>query len=263
MLKNKADFGKPQYGNHRITCIAVFLLVSFILTACSGDIVKTITVGDTGEVYVHDVDTFTQGLFVDDGVLYESSGLSGKSYMYRYDNGLKVDFQDVFLEGCVMLDDTIYLLTYQDNAAYVVDKDTFEIKKSYYYDREGWGLTTDGKYLIASDGTPTLYFMDKDFNLVSTIDVYKDGYLRDNINELEYINGYIFANIWHTNTIVAIDPVSGNVVSSVNVVFDGQDKPDSVLNGIAFDGNSVYLTGKFYDELWVLPSDRFMRFFSL
>lgn len=202
---------------------------------------------------------FTEGLFFNDGVLYESVGRIGESAILRYGDDYRKTFDDVFLEGSVIYNNNLYLLTWQDHIAYVLDADTFEIKKECTYDREGWGLTTDGDYLIASDGTDCIYYMDSDYNVVRILKVQEEGKPVIEINELEYIKGYIFGNIWHTKDIICINPETGDVEARFEVKLESNSSDQNVLNGIAWDGEYVYLTGKYYDEIWMVEPDKFLR----
>ena len=220
------------------------------------DDVLVINAEDVSEELEHDETFFTEGFFFDGEELYESSGLSNESFVYRYSDGYRKDFEDVFLEGSVVLNDKLYLLTYKDNIAYVLDKNSFDIEKQYSYDREGWGLTTDGKYLIASDGTNKIYYMDENYKNQKVLEVYEGENPVTNINELEYINGYIFANIWQTNEIVIINPKDGKVVQRVYIDLQTANDKADVMNGIAFDGEYVYLTGKYYGEIWKIGVEK-------
>ena len=142
--------------------------------------------GDVAETLRH-IEAFTEGFFLYDGVLYESSGRKDSSFVYRYSDGYRKDFDKVFLEGSVIWKDRMFLLTYRDHVAYVLDKETFEIIRQYPYPREGWGLTTDGEYLIASNGSDRLFYMDEEFNTVRTVEVRDAGRPVRNINEPEYV----------------------------------------------------------------------------
>ena len=216
-----------------------------------------ITEADVVETLPHK-HVFTEGLFFNEGVLYESAGRIGESEILRYGDDYRKAFDDMFLEGSVIYDNDFYLLTWQDHIAYVLDTGTFEIKKECTYDREGWGLTTDGDYLIASDGTDCIYYMDSDYNVVRILKVQEEGKPVTEINELEYIEGHIFGNIWHTNDIVCIDPKTGEVEARYAVKLESKSADQNVLNGIAWDGEYVYLTGKYYDEIWKVEPGKFL-----
>lgn len=216
-------------------------------------------------VYPHNQDSFTEGLFFSDGQMYESSGLYGKSFLSKNINletgkaeNTYMFPSDIFAEGCVILNDKLYVLTYKENKAFVFDIDTLDIQKEYEYNhnREGWGLTTDGTYLITSDGSSKIYFMDEELNDIKSITVKLNGKEIYNINELEYIDGYIWANIWQTNYIVIIDSNTGNITNIFdfsNLLDDinSTEKTD-VLNGIAYNKltNKIYITGKNFESIF-------------
>lgn len=212
--------------------------------------------------YPHDVTSYTQGLFFQDGVMYESTGQWGHSTFRKVNipdgapaRKLKFD-RKYFVEGSVMLDGKLYILTWTNKVAFVYDAATLEYQKTYSYPREGWGLTTDGKSLIASDGTSKLYFMDKSFKVNTTLKVTLDGHSVRNLNELEWIDGKIWANVYLTDLIYIINPDTGvveSVISCSGLLPDGLRKPDTdVLNGIALDDvtGKIYLTGKNWPRLY-------------
>ena len=248
--------------------VFVILLTMLVLTGCAAK--KEVQAGVRRvEIKQEDVEetiphprVFTEGFFFHDGVLYESSGLTGESLMMRYSDdgsvGYQKAFNDVFLEGSVIFEDNLYLLTYQDHTAYVLDMESFAVREEYAYDREGWGLTTDGESLIASDGSDCLYFMDTACRLKRSVKVREDDEPVTSINELEYIDGHIFANIWQTNDIVCIDPETGEVEARYMIQLESKSDEKDVLNGIAWDGSSVYLTGKYFDEIWRIDGEAFL-----
>ncbi len=212
--------------------------------------------------YPHDTASFTQGLFFYGGEMYESTGRYNQSMLYKnvdiesgtVENEYKFA-DDIFAEGSVVFNDKLYVLTYKENQVLTFDPETLEYKNTYSYPRQGWGLTTDGEYLIASDGTSDLFFMDESLGIQKTVTVRLDGKAQTNINELEYINGEIWANQWLTERILIIDPDNGNVKRTID--FSGlytpiSDSPDDVLNGIAYDKDSgrVYITGKCWDKMF-------------
>lgn len=202
---------------------------------------------------------FTEGFFFHDGTLYESSGLRDRSFLFRYSDGFRKPVPEVFLEGCVILHDRMYLLTYKNRVAFVLDKDTFEITGRFPYEREGWGLTTDGTHLIASDGSDRIYYMDTEYQTVKTISVRdRKGPVR-HINELQYIEGIIFANVWQTNIILAIDASTGEVIRKYYIRLKSKGIRFPNLNGIAYDGEYLYLTGKYYKDIWKIRTDRFLN----
>ena len=237
------------------------ILSTFILLSCADASVKVYKLDVVAE-YPHDTQSYTQGLFFHDGQLYESTGQNGKSTFRKVEletgKPLKrLDFdKKYFVEGSVIFGDNLYILTWESRVAFMYDAKTLEFKSSWSYPREGWGLTTDGKQLIASDGSATLFFMDENFALKRRLIVkYEDKPVRL-LNELEYIDGKIWANIYTTHEIVIINPKSGNVEGIIdcrgllpNELFG----PDTdVLNGIAYnpEDGKIYLTGKNWPKMY-------------
>ena len=206
--------------------------------------------------YPHDVRSYTQGLFIEDGQMYESTGQYGSSTFRKVDMATgsplrRLDFSDkYFVEGSVALGDSLYILTWTSRVAFIYDFNTLEYIATRSYPHQGWGITTDGKQLIASDGSSRLYFMDKDLNIVRTVNVRLHGKPLNYLNELEYIDGRVWANVYTTNMIVLIDPDTGmvdGVVDCTGLLPQKLKTPDTdVLNGIAYDGDTgkIYLTGK-------------------
>ena len=212
--------------------------------------------------YPHDPSAYTQGLFFNDGHLYESTGTYGHSSFRKVELAtgkvlVKKDFSSkYFIEGSVMLDGSLYLLTWTSRVAFIYDAATLEYSSTYSYPRQGWGLTTDGSQLIASDGSATIYFMDGAFSVKRRLTVKLDGRPMRLLNELEYIDGKIWANVYTADLILIIDPATGNVEGTVDASgllpdrlrTDGTD----VLNGIAYDEKTgkIYLTGKNWPRLY-------------
>lgn len=211
----------------------------------------------------HDSACYTQGLVIDEGVFYESCGLYGKSSLRKVDPADGSVLAEValdpkyFAEGLVLLDGKLYQLTWQENTGFIYDADTLEHLSSFRYQTQGWGLTTDGSALILSDGTNTLYWLDPGtMQVVRQVRVSYQGQPVEYLNELEFIKGTIFANIYLTDTIAAIDPQDGNVLSLIalsglrpeqNLSVHGE-----VLNGIAYDSlnDRLFLTGKNWANLY-------------
>ncbi len=215
------------------------------------------------KVYPHDKNAFTQGLVYDKGVLYEGTGQEASSSLRRVklETGEVLNQLDLgpqfFGEGIALWGEKIYQLTWQSRVGFVYDKSTFRQLNRIYYPTEGWGLTTMGDRLIMSDGSNTLYFMDPEsFTAVSSIEVYDNKAKVMQLNELEYINGEIWANIWMTDLIARIDPNSGKVIAYVDlkgILNDpSTDTKVDVLNGIAWDqaGNRIFVTGKNWPKLF-------------
>ena len=214
--------------------------------------------------YPHDPDAFTEGLFYDGGFLYESTGLEGHSSIRkeRLETGEVLQKRDLvstyFGEGIVRWKDRLIELTYKSEIGFVYNFDTFELERSFDYRGEGWALTHDGKRLIMSDGTPELRFLDPE-TLAETgrVTVTNEGQPVKNINELEWIKGEVFANIWETDTIARIDPVSGKVVGWIDMtgILSSADRAGSqpdVLEGIAYDAKNdrIFVTGKKWPKLY-------------
>lgn len=226
--------------------------------------------------YPHDRQAFTQGLIFRDGALYESTGQYGESTLRKVDPATgKVLAQTAlprqyFAEGVEMVDDRIYQLTWREGFCFVYDRETLRPVEQFRYRGEGWGLAYDGQSLIMSDGSDSLYFLDpKNFKRTRTIRVTdRDAKTKKavpirNLNELEFIHGEIWANVWQSTHIARIDPKTGSVLGWIDcggfvpeeckAELAGPVKNrDRVLNGIAFDpeSNRVYITGKNWPVLY-------------
>ncbi|MEO8097661.1 MAG: glutaminyl-peptide cyclotransferase [Acidobacteriota bacterium] len=212
--------------------------------------------------YPHDRTAFTQGLLILDGQMYESTGLNGKSNIRRVDleTGRVMQIQNVpqqyFGEGLAAIDDRLIELTWQNGVGFVYDRKTFKMLKIFPYSGEGWGLTSDGKRLILSDGTENLRFLDpttlKETGRVAVTDA---GRPIKELNELEYIRGEVWANVWQTNRIARINIQTGRVTSWINLtgILPVMDTPGTdVLNGIAYDAqrDRIFITGKLWPKLF-------------
>ena len=213
--------------------------------------------------YPHNIDSFTQGLVYHEGFLFEGTGKNGQSNLSKINLAdgevlmNKSMSQRYFGEGIEIVDDKIYQLTWQSHLVFVHDKTTFESKGSHYNATQGWGLAYDGSHLILSDGTATLQFMDPEtFAPVRKVEVQLDGNAINQLNELEYINGEVWANVWQTDFILRIDPESGEVNSIVDLTgLSGQTQlgsSEAVLNGIAWDAEAkrLFVTGKHWANLF-------------
>jgi glutamine cyclotransferase len=215
------------------------------------------------DIYPHDSKAFTQGLVWKDGFLYEGTGLYGSSSLRKTDfkNGRILKQynlpEDFFGEGITIFKDRIYQLTWKEQTGFIYDLDTFQLLEIFSYEHEGWGITHDGKYLIISDGTSVLSFIDPlTMEEIRQVEVHEKQRLVDRINELEYIQGKIFANIWQTDKIAIINPESGEILSwldlsSIKNLLDSNQKID-VLNGIAYDSNNneLFITGKLWPKMF-------------
>ena len=241
--------------------ILAVLALALLGTGCSVGRVKQYKVQVVKE-YPHETDAYTQGLFFSGGHFYESTGQFGQSSFREVELATgkvlsKMNFQQkYFAEGSVMLGDKLFILTWLNKVAFVYDAKTLEYRRTYSYPREGWGLTTDGKSLIASDGSSRLYFLTPEFKQERYVDVTMDGRPLRNLNELEYIDGKVWANVYTTDLIVIINPADGTVEATVDcsgLLPDKLRKPDTdVLNGIAQDPatGKIYLTGKYWPRLY-------------
>lgn len=226
--------------------------------------------------YPHDSKAFTQGLVYEDGFLYEGTGQYGQSTLRKVDPTTGKVLKQIlfpkrfFGEGIEIVGDRIYQLTWQEGYCFVFDKSTFKLIEQFRYPGEGWGLAYDGEQLILSDGTPTLRFMDpKTFKQKGNVQVTdrdpktSKTIFVQNINELEFVRGELWANIWQSTRIARIDPKSGKILGWIDgSVFVPEElkselsgptwKRDRVLNGIAFDDekNRFFLTGKNWPILY-------------
>ncbi len=245
----------------RIKILVLLIPALFALASCADAAVKRYKVVVVKE-YPHDETSYTQGLFFDGGRLYESTGQKGESKFREVDlvSGKPVrnlNFANkYFAEGSVMFGGELFILTWTNKVAFVYDAATLKFKQTFRYPREGWGLTTDGKQLIASDGSNKLYFMDNKYRVQRTVSVKLEGKGVRYLNELEYIDGKIWANVYTTDTIVIINPDDGKVEATIDcrglypqsLVDDNTD----VLNGIAYNPatKKIYLTGKNWKRLY-------------
>ncbi|HLN21540.1 MAG TPA: glutaminyl-peptide cyclotransferase [Bacteroidales bacterium] len=213
--------------------------------------------------YSHDREAFTQGLFYYKGTLYEGTGQETGSSLREVEletgKVLRQHNLDgsLFGEGITLYGDKIFQVTWENKIGFVYDRATFNLINKIYYPTQGWGLTTIGNRIVMSDGTNVIYFYEPEmFTVVSRIEVYDDRGQVDALNELEYINGEIWANVWMTDKIVRIDPATGKVNSFVDLsglLKNSDRKPDTdVLNGIAWDsvGNRLFVTGKRWPKLF-------------
>jgi glutamine cyclotransferase len=214
-------------------------------------------------VYPHDNEAFTQGIFYDKGVLFEGTGQKTGSSLREVELQTgKVIRQhnldaSLFGEGIALYHDRIYQVTWENNVGFIYDKATFNVINKIYYSTQGWGLTTVNDKIVMSDGSNVLAFYEPDmFTMVSRIEVYDNEKKVDSLNELEYINGEIWANIWMSDLIARIDPVSGKVLAYIDlkgILPESDRTPETdVLNGIAYDkeGSRIFITGKKWPKLF-------------
>lgn len=223
--------------------------------------------------FPHDTTLFIEGFVYHDGKLFESAGADSTTPPYtnsvigiddlhtgKSDRKIFLDKKIYFGEGIVFLYGKLYQLTWKNHIGFIYDAKTFRQAGTFNYPTQGWALTTDGKNIIMDDGSDTIFYLDPvKLNPVKSLIVTEDGMQRDNLNELEFIKGYIYANIWQTNEIVKIDTGNGKVIGKLNlqsIVEEAQMKHpepgDNVLNGIAYDSaqDKIYVTGKLWQNIY-------------
>jgi glutamine cyclotransferase len=221
--------------------------------------------------YTHDKENFTEGLFIDGKTMYESTGLEGKSKIVKYHFDEKdmttiataKNDPSIFGEGLASVNGSMFQLTWRNHVAYQFDKQTMKLQKQFQYPNEGWGLCTDGDYLIASDGSAYLYFIKPaDFSILNKLEVRDENGSVKNINELELVGNIIVANIWQTNTVIFIAKQNGNVIGQVDLSEltkeeKLQDAHADVLNGIAYDSTNqtFIITGKLWNHFYRIKLD--------
>ena len=231
--------------------IIALLIAAAALSAQAADTYRIV------HAYPHDQQAFTQGLIYVDSHLYESTGIKGRSSLREEDletgriQRMQVVSDQYFAEGLTDWKNTLIQLTWQTHVAFVYDRATFRLLRTFHYDGEGWGLTHDAKSLILSDGTATIRFFDPEtFHETRRITVKDNGKPVKELNELEYIHGEIYANVWFTDRIARISPATGRVTGWIDLKglmprsqlsYDG-----AVLNGIAYDAehDRLFVTGK-------------------
>lgn len=217
--------------------------------------------------YPHDPKAFTEGFFYLNGYLYESTGLVGQSSVrkVKIETGEVVESHEVprpyFGEGIVNWKDHLLQLTYQSQVGFIYDLATFASAGEFKYPGEGWSLTQDGKRIIMSDGSPELRFWNPEtLKETSRLAVTADGEPVRNVNELEWVKGEIYANVWHTDLIARIDPDTGKVLGWINLVglWPGSDNEEKTLNGIAYDAahDRLFVTGKEWPSVFEIRTTK-------
>ncbi len=213
-------------------------------------------------VYPHDESAFTQGLVFDEGVLFEGTGQYGRSTLRKVDLETGVVQKEISLlpwifgEGITVWDDRIIQITWRSKMGFVYDKESFAETGNFAYQTEGWGITSDGSHLIMSDGSDALYFLDPEtFQVQKQLRVKYKGEQVGWLNELEYVKGKIYANIWTKNSIAIISPKTGEVVAWIDLdgLLPEEDRAGAnVLNGIAYDplDDRLFVTGKLWPKLF-------------
>jgi len=238
-------------GKVRTTIARFIVIMSDVIPARNGyRVIHT---------YPHERDAFTQGLFYDNGTLYEGTGQETGSSLREVEletgrviRQLNLD-PSLFGEGITLYNDRIYQVTWTSRVGFVYDKATFRQIYKIYYQSQGWGLTTLKDQIVMSDGSNVLYFLEPEmFTVISRLEVYDNEKKADQLNELEYINGEIWANIWMSDLIARIDPESGKVLAYIDLKGLMKDRDTDVLNGIAYDkeGNRIFVTGKNWPKLF-------------
>lgn len=215
------------------------------------------------KTWPHDRGAFTQGLIFREGFLYESTGLNGRSSLrkVKLETGEVMQHETVanqyFAEGLTDWKDRLIQITWQSKVGFTYDLKTLKPLGEFNYNGEGWGITHDAKRLIMSDGTSTLRFFDPEtFEQTGTLDVTYQGKPLANLNELEFVRGRIFANVWQNNSVVVIDPVSGRVTAQIDFpgLLNSEDRATAVdvLNGIAYDAkhDRLFVTGKLWPRIF-------------
>jgi glutamine cyclotransferase len=253
----------------RSVFVAVLLCFAAASAVCADDTYRVV------HSYPHDPQAFTQGLVFVDGHLYESTGLNGRSSLRMVDleTGRILQRLDVpakyFAEGLAPWGSNLVQLTWQNHVVFVYDRFSFRLLRTLDYPGEGWGLTTDGKSLILSDGSATLHFLDPaTLHEIRRISVTSGGAPVTQLNELEYIHGQVYANIWYSDRIARISPTTGRVLGWIDLSgllpADQQAGRDAVLNGIAYDEahDRVFVTGKLWPRLFeikIVPAKAAVR----
>ena len=213
--------------------------------------------------YPHDPKAFTQGLLPLDGIFYEGTGLYGHSSLRKVEPESGKVLQQISLaptlfgEGITIFGDKLYQLTWKSKVGFVYNKDSFELLQEFHYPTEGWGITHDGQKLIMSDGSDTLYFWNPEtLEEVGRVRVFDDQGPVVRLNELEYVEGEVFANVWQTNKIARINPETGQVTGWIDLsgILSATDisQPVDVLNGIAYNAETgqLFVTGKLWPKLF-------------
>jgi len=264
--------GKPK-GLHSFLLLTLFAVISLLgltrrttpITAAPALDVPVYSYTVISQ-YPHDPAAFTQGLVYQDGIFYEGTGLNGQSSLRKVEVATGKVLQQInmpsqyFGEGITIWQDKIIALTWQSGVGFVYNKDSFELIRSFNYPTEGWGITHDDKKLIMSDGSARLYFWNPDtLAEIGHVDVHDEHGPVTELNELEYINGEIYANVWQTNHIARINPETGEVVGWLDLLGLLQLPPNytqriDVLNGIAYDAatDRLFVTGKWWPQLFDL-----------
>jgi len=227
------------------------------------DIVPELYTCNLVKTYTHDKNAFTQGLVYEDGIMYEGTGQRGESVLRKteFETGKLISELSLpaqyFGEGITIFKDKIIQLTWTSQTGFVYDKKSFKLLTKLEYPTQGWGITTDNKSLIMSDGSHIIHFLDPEyFNETRKVEVYDDKGMVESLNELEFINGLVYANVYQTKEIIAFDPKTGKVVKRIDcssIVPKGyENQREYVLNGIAYDkkNDRYFITGKRWPKIY-------------
>ncbi len=264
-LSFNLDAGYFGLGTRTISLISTMesgeILSDNRLVRVLSDVKPAIWFAKVENSYPHLATSYTQGLEFNNGILYEGTGQYGQSMVAQTNlsNGtvspsknIRLD-ENYFGEGITVFGENVYQLTWKENKCFVYNKNTMQLIKDIPYTGEGWGLCNDGKSLIMSDGSERITFRDPaNFSILRTIEVYDDQGPIQQINELEYIDGKIYANVYTTNRIIVIDPANGKVIA----IIEGEQIEKAgrglgeVMNGIAYNNGKIYMTGKHWDKLF-------------
>jgi glutamine cyclotransferase len=245
---------------------AAFVFSCLNLQGCiipdNSDVIPVYTYNITN-TYPHDRNAYTEGLVFEDGVLYEGTGLFEQSTLCRVEleTGDILQIRELpaqfFGEGITIYGNKIIQLTWKSNIGFVYDKNSFELLQEFNYSTEGWGITNDGARLIMSDGTSTLHFLDpQTFEEIGQLEVFDNDGPVTRLNELEYVQGEIYANVWQTDWVARIAPETGRVIGWVDLAglltTEDRSEPVDVLNGIAYDAKNdcLFVTGKLWPKLF-------------
>jgi glutamine cyclotransferase len=215
------------------------------------------------KTWPHDRAAFTEGLLFWDGMLLESTGLNGHSTLRKVDLETGVVRQEVrlsdeyFGEGIAVLRGKVYQLTWLSHRGFIYDAKTLNREGEFSFTGEGWGLTTDGRSLIMTDGSNSIRFLDPEtFKVTRTIEVFAHGMPVKSLNELEFVKGELYANVWQTQFVLRIDPATGRILGTIDFVGilpeSDRAKDTDVMNGIAYDalGDRLFVTGKNWPDLF-------------
>ncbi|WP_417915090.1 glutaminyl-peptide cyclotransferase [Candidatus Electronema sp. JM] len=250
-------------------CAAAFLLAALLVAGCrqqpnAGPTQLTAVIVSE---YPHDQTAFTQGLVWDTNAMYESTGLFGQSSLRRVDLASGKVLQrrnygsQFFAEGLAVFGDSLYQLTWSNGVIFQYAKDSFDLRRTFPWPHEGWGITHDGSSLIISDGSATLYFLaPDDMSERRRVTVRDRGREITRLNELEYVNGSVYANVWHEERIAVINPADGAVTAWIDLsavcARMRSGNPEAVLNGIMYDAaaDRLIVTGKLWPALFAVKT---------